>query len=271
MMLFDPAATFWERTKIPPALDLRKLLPSSLPKQLRFETKDDVIRLAIERERRLRKTPYDHLACLIEECRQGLYPCRLPICPICARRFRRWLGANNLALADKLADPLTVTLFCETVPEGQLDLVNISKIHDRIRHALRRAGLRNAVAVGGTEACYRVEHGDWLIHLHLLVGNAEKAGLKQLRAAWAKTGIPAAMRVSKIRDSARQIGYLQKFSTFHRPGEQKSWHRPRAYPLPPKQFEELVGWLSLYDLPEFIFMFGARRRGNRIRLLETAQ
>ena len=270
MMLLKPGRTFWERTKIPPHL-IWELLPPSLSKQLRFETIDDAIRLAIDRRKRLLKTLYDHLALFMADCRAGVYPCRLPICPICARRFRRWLSANNLTLAGEIADPMTATLFCETVPEGQLETVDIPKIHDRVRHAFRRAGLRDAVVVGGTEASYRVEYRDWLIHLHLLVGNAEKSGLKQLRAAWAKTGIPAAMRVSQIKDPARQIGYLQKFSSFHRPGEQSSWHRARAYPLPPPQFEELVGWLSLYDFPEFIFMLGARRRGNRICCLERAQ
>ncbi len=227
-MLLDPAPTFWERTKIPRRFDLRKLLPASLPTQFRFETREDVIRLAVEREKRLRRTPYDHLALFMADCREGLYPCRLPICPLCARSFRRWLGANNLALADEIADPVTVTLFCEVVPEGQLATVDIPKIHDRVRHAFRRADLQDAVIVGGTEAAYRVEHRDWLIHLHLLVGNAKKSGLKQLRAAWAKTGIPAAMRVSKIKHRPRQIGYLQKFSTFHRPGDQSSWRRGSA-------------------------------------------
>lgn len=271
MMLLDPKATFWERTKIPPALDLRRLLPPAFPKQMRFESIEDASVRSFEREKRLKATEYDYFAPFLEDCRNGFSPCRLPICPICARRFRRWLAANNLALADKLTDPMTVTLFCEFAREGQLEAVSIPKIHDRVRHSFRRAGLANAVAIGGTEAGFRVVHEDWVVHLHLLIGNVDKAGLQRLRAAWAKTGVPGAMRVSQINDRARQIGYLQKFSTFHRPGEQSSWRRARAYPLPKPQFEELTGWLTRYDFPEFIFMLGVRRRGNRIRLLEKKQ
>ena len=193
-----------------------------------------------------------------------------PICPICAHRFRRWLAANNLALANKLTNPVIVTFFCEIVPEGQLETVDIPKIHDRVRHRFRRAGLCDAVAVGGTEANYRAEHQDWLIHLHILVGDVEQSDLRRLRAAWATTGIPAAMRVSQIKDQPRQVGYLQKFNTFHRPGEQSSAYRARSYPLPEPQFEELARWLDRYEFPEFIFMLGARRRGSRIRRLDTA-
>jgi hypothetical protein len=267
MIRVDQNRAFWERVGIPAHLDLVEVLPASLPKSRRFETKADVVKRSIEREQRLRKTRNDHVAEFLADCRSGNYACRQPICPICGRLFRRWLAANILALYKNLRNPVTITLFCETVPEGQLHTVEIEKIHDRVRQRFRRAGLDNIVAVGGTEAAYRAEHKDWLIHLHLLIGDVEKSELKRLRGAWAKTGIPAAMRVSPLVDAPLQIGYLQKFSTFHRPGEQSSHWRARAYPLPQPQFEELAGWFDNREFGEFLFMLGTRRRGHRIRRL----
>lgn len=267
MMRLDQNRAFWERVKIPAGLDLVEVLPANLPKSRRFETKADVVKRSIEREQRLRKTCNDHVAEFLADCRSGQYPCRQPICPICGRLFRRWLAANILALYKNLRNPVTITLFCETVPEGKLHTADIAKIHDRVRQRFRRAGLGNIVAVGGTEAAYRAEHKDWLVHLHLLVGDVDKLALKRLRAAWVKTGIPAAVRVSPIVDQARQIGYLQKFSTFHRPGEQSSPWRAQAYPLPQPQFEELAAWFDNREFGEFVFMLGTRRRGHRIRRL----
>lgn len=266
---YAPNPRFWEKAEIPNNLDVKRLLPPTLPNRHHFETLHEVSERAMRRERQLRKTPCDHMAVLMEDCRAGLYPCRQPICPRCSRRFRRWFGANTLDLASNLANPVTVTLYCESVPQGELERVEIPRIHARIRQRFRRTGLSHAVAVGGTEADYRVEHRDWLIHLHLLLGNVDEDDLRRLREAWRITGIPAAMRVSPIRNLPRQVSYLQKFTTFHRPGKPRPGNRARAYPLPNAQFEELALWLDRYDFPEFIFMVGARRRGTYIMPLET--
>lgn len=231
----------------------------------------DVIERSIATELGLRKVGrgFRDIAKFLADCRGRRYPCRHPICPICARRFRRWFAANVMVLAGNVSNPVTVTLFCDTVPERQLHRVDIAKLHDRVRHRFRRAGLGDIVALGGTEVAYRADYKDWLVHLHLLVGDVERSALERLRAAWANSDIRAPIRISPLVEPPRQLGYLLKFSTFHRPGAQSSSRRARAYPLPQPRFEELARWYSDYELTDFVFMLGARRRGHRILRLQS--
>jgi hypothetical protein len=169
-----------------------------------------------------------------------------------------------MALAQKITTPLTLTLFCEAIPEGQLHRVEIAKLHDRVRQRFRRTGLGNIVAFGGTEVAYRARQKDWLLHLHLLVGDAKDAALESLRASSETREIRVPLRISQLVDPPRQIGYLLKFSTFHWPGAQSSARRARAYPLPQPRFEELARWYRDYEFTDFTFLLGARRRGGRI-------
>jgi len=264
-MAVDSRADYWENVQIPARFDLVELLPAHLPKSTRFETKMDVIKRSIATERRLRLSRgFGDIAKFLADCRSGNYACRQPVCPICARLFRRWFAANSMAIAWKINNPATLTLFCEAVPQGQLHRVDIAKIHDWVRQRIRRACLADIVAVGGTEAAYRAEQNDWLVHLHLLVGDVEKSALERLRAAWAKSEIRAPLRISPLADPAWQVGYLLKFSTFHRPGMQSSARRARPYPLPQPRFDELARWFDNYDFGDFVFMLGARRRGGQM-------
>jgi len=267
----DSLAEYWENVQIPARFDLPELLPAGLPKSIRFETKADVIERSIVTEQRLRKVGrgFGDIGKFLADCRSGNYPCRQPICPICARLFRRWFAANSMALARKINNPVTLTLFCDAVPGGQLHRVDIAKLHDRVRQRFRRAGLGDIVAAGGIEAAYRAEQNDWLIHLHLLMGDLESAAEERLRAAWATSEIRAPLRISPLVDPPQQIGYLVKFPTFHRPGAQSSPRRARAYPLPGPRFEELACWFDNYEFGDFIFLLGARRRGHRILRLRA--
>ena len=267
-MAVDSRAEYWENVQIPARLDLVELLGAHLPKSTRFETKMDVIERSIATEQRLRLSQgFGDIAKFLADCRRRRYPCCRSICPICARHFRRWFAANGMALAGKINNPVTLTLFCDTVPEGQLHRVDIAKLHDRVRQRFRRAGLGDIVALGGTEVVYRADQRDWLVHLHLVVGDVESSAEERLRAAWSKSGIQAPIRISPLVGPARQIGYLLKFSTFHRPGAQSSARRARAYPLPQPRFEELARWYSDYEFSDFVFLLGARRRGRRILCL----
>jgi hypothetical protein len=270
MPVGSPAA-FWENVRIPARIDLAELLPEHLPKAVRFETRSDVVERSLATEQRLRKAArgLHDMAKILADCRASHDPCRHPICPICARHFRRWFAANVMAIARKISNPVTLTLFCDILPEGKLHGADLAKIHDRVRHRFRRAGLGDIVAVGGTEVAYRADQQDWLVHLHLLVGNVEKSALERLRAAWAKSDMRAALRISPLVDPDQQIGYLLKFCTFHRPGGQSSARRARAYPLPPPRFEELARWFNDYEFYDFVFMLGARRRGHRIVRLQS--
>jgi hypothetical protein len=156
-MAVDSRAEYWENVQIPARLDLVELLPARLPKRLRFETKADVIERSLATENRLRKAGpgLQDMVESLADCRLGNCACRQPICPICARLFRRWFAADGMAIARKINNPVTLTLFCEAVPQGQLHRVDIAKLHDRVRQRFRRAGLGDIIAMGGTEVAHR--------------------------------------------------------------------------------------------------------------------
>jgi hypothetical protein len=63
--------------------------------------------------------------------------------------------------------------------------------------------LGDIVAAGGTEAAYRAEQNDWLIHLHLPIGDLDSSAEERLRALGqrAKSELPSEFRRWSIRRS----------------------------------------------------------------------
>ena len=67
-----------------------------------------------------------------------------------------------------------------------------------------------------------------------------------------------------LNDDERQLSYLVKFLTDHRPGRRRGSRPPQAYPLPAERLLEPTNWWSRYQLTDLLFLYGARRRGMRI-------
>ena len=149
-----------------------------------------------------------------------------------------------------------------TYEAGHLEEADIGQNHEQVRQRLNRAGFRGAVLIGGTEVAWK--NGRWLLHLHLLAIGVEKADWRALRARWPSVDEAIPIKVDQLRDAERQLSYLQKFATYHRPGARGLSGPGRPYPLPPAQLEELITWWSQYGFADFLFAYGARRRGTRI-------
>jgi integrase len=58
-------------------------------------------------------------------------------------------------------------------------------------------------------------------------------------------------------DLDEQLSYLIKFVTYHQPGR-------RRVPLPPDRLVELAAWWSQHRFEDYLFAYGARRRGGRL-------
>ena len=99
----------------------------------------------------------------------------------------------------------------------------------------------------------------------LLVVDADDDAISRLKKMSSPDHGRNGVVAEELVDPVDQLSYLQKFGTFHRPGKQTSKRRPRAYPLPPGPLLELLRWMSKYRFDDFRFLFGARRRGTRIR------
>jgi hypothetical protein len=78
---------------------------------------------------------------------------------------------------------------------------------------------------------------------------------KQLEAALENRGTDDPVRVKLLRHPDQQLSYCIKFVTYHQPGR-------RLVPLPPDRLVELAAWQSQYRFEDFLFAYGARRRGG---------
>jgi hypothetical protein len=81
---------------------------------------------------------------------------------------------------------------------------------------------------------------------------------------WAKSRAADPILRDDLRDLPKQLSYLVKFHTDHKPGESRANRRARAYPLPPDRLAELATWSSQYRLEDFLFVYGKRKRGRKI-------
>ena len=125
------------------------------------------------------------------------------------------------------------------------------------RKRLDRAGFKNAILAGGIEVAWQETWQRWLLHAHVLAIGVDAVTWKQLEAALADSGTARPVLPVLLRDPEVQISYCLKFVDYHRPGR-------RRVPLPPDRLVELAAWWSRYRFEDFLFAYGARRRGDRL-------
>jgi hypothetical protein len=125
------------------------------------------------------------------------------------------------------------------------------------RKRLDRAGFKGAIMVGGIEVAWQEKWQRWLLHVHVLAIGVAAQAWEQLEAALAKSGTWRPVKVDELRDPDRQLSYCVKFLSCHQPGR-------RLIPLPPDHLVELAAWWSRHRFEDFLFAYGARRRGGQL-------
>jgi hypothetical protein len=196
----------------------------------------------------------------ISRC-SAAYPCAEILCPPCARRYRLWLTSTLLDLATQGPPAFIATILLDAVKGRALKKVELGVLHGRVRKRLIRAGVE--AAIGGTEASYEAKENRWIIHLHLFVFESLEHGRSKLREAFSDSIFDRAVVCQCLRNPIAQISYLQKFSTYHRPGQSGPSNRGRAYPMKPEQIDQLAHWTRHLRFEDFLFVLGLRRRGQR--------
>lgn len=255
----------WIDCDLPEEYDIALLRPATLPKGERFETEDDV---------------YDggdcyivpnlrdpRIAFKIEKCADPncIMHCLLPICPICARDYRRFFISEVLRIYTENPDGAqTATAYLGSYKAGNLKDASLNKAHERFRKQLQRCGFSGAGVIGGTEVTYRHETNDWLLHIHLLSLGASEQAWENLEKPMSKYGIHDPLRIEPVNDHIKQLSYIQKFHTYHRPGTPRGNNPARAMPLKEDQLCELASWACNHDFPEFTFCFGVQKRNGRL-------
>jgi hypothetical protein len=253
------------RVPIEAAFDIALIRPAMLPKGQRFESAEDARAQRDKDYERLDSLGQRDAARALFMCEPG-NPCGRPYCATCARQFRRWSTAQTLRLAPE-RQIKCVTVALEAAPLNRLPGCDLIRMKNMLGQRIRRCTTVQFV-VGGIEAAYRDAKKDFLIHAHLLIAGGSKAEYQALRKACRMTEVDYTFKSQKVKDRPKQFSYLLKFGTFHRPGTQTSKRRTRAVPLPSEALRRLTIWRAKYNLMDFLFLQGLRRRGGDLVRIE---
>ena len=257
---------FWHAFKPETSYDISRLHPAIWPKRLRFETEIDVNNESVRSASLLRSGNGDQqgLADELDECRAGDVRCNLPACPICSRAFRRWFTAELLRVTEHKDDATTLTILLKKAPRGQLSELNLAACRDLLRKRVQRNGLNDIPVIGGFEVAYQDQA--WILHAHLVIIDAQEEAIENFKATFENSQLQRPTFEASLKDRPKQLSYLLKFGTYHRPFQQIGPGKSPAKPLNPPEHRELVQWMSGYKFTDFLFLSGARRFGSEIRL-----
>jgi hypothetical protein len=259
---------FWRRGTLRAKLDITKLRPKHLARGKRFETLDDVREESVRSEELLDAYRPDNAQSIyLRECREGYYHCDRTYCPRCARKFRRRLTGELLRLNSQFKNPVSIlTVLLESASRDKLLDLKIERYRHSLRKRLDRAGLGGVPVVGGFEMIYRTRTKEWMLHINLVVfGGNEKAILKFERG-FSDGEIDRPVQRAALVHPAKQLSYILKFTTYHRPYGQRGRTKSKALPLNPAEHYALVNWMDQHQFPDYLFLFNARRRGAIIEL-----
>jgi len=191
--------------------------------------------------------------------------CGRVICAVCSRAYRFRMIREVLAIAKSRPGQHEIGhIHLETFPAGALPTADVNRLRDRLRKWLERNGFKGSHLIGGIEANWDSATRTWILHVHLLAIGVPPAAWKSLRKALRDAGPKFPVKVQRLRNPERQISYLIKFHTYFRPKPHRGGARSPKAPLPPDRLAELAGWWSGHTFDEFLFLFGAKRRGGGI-------
>jgi hypothetical protein len=259
---------FWRRTTPLPKSDILKLRPSTSKKGNRFETKRDA-QIESERSELLLKQaggPGRAFAKMLANCREGGQNCDQPFCPLCARVFRRWYVGELLRIAGTASrKPITVfTVLLKKAQHDRIDELDLEKHRDSLRKRLLRAGLHDAITIGGYENLYRARAKEWVLHINLVIIGGTKAAIDKFQVSFSDADIERPVMKMAANDLPKQLSYVLKFTTYHRPYRQRGAVKSPARPLNVAEHLALVRWMAERNFRDFVFLFNARRSVDSI-------
>lgn len=133
-----------------------------------------------------------------------------------------------------------------------------------LRKRLLRAGLGDAVVIGGFENVYKARQKEWVLHINLVVIGGSKSAIEKFQESFGESDMERPIMKVLVNDPAKQLSYVLKFTTYHRPHERRSSSRAQARPLNTPEHLALVQWMSKRTFKDLIFLFNAHRSVNSI-------
>ena len=103
----------------------------------------------------------------------------------------------------------------------------------------------------------------WILHLHIVSIGVDPAAWDRVAAG---RGNDRAIPIKRedLEDAVDPLSYKQKWATYFRPRRRLGFKLSPPAPLKPQQVAELCRWWACYRFEDFMFLYGARRRGGRI-------
>jgi hypothetical protein len=254
--------------RVPPHFDIRKL-------SAKFETVKQM-----KAERYLRIAALERaggsrclsLADTLKRCKKGRR-CLNPACPICTRRYRIWLVSRILQMLEGEIDLIMVTLIegDDAVSPGSLHSFCPMKAINKFRQQLRRSGIRGLV-IGGVDGEFDKDRRLYQPHFHLICLASHAAEIQQLSARHYPGGgaVYHGYMVKPIaRNLADTIAYTSKGywpkKTRYKGNRKRSCKR-----LDPNLHIEWLLWRSRFSLMEFSVLYGLRRYGGELFVINKS-
>lgn len=219
------------------------------------------------------------LADKLNACAES-HRCGSGACPVCMRRFRRWVTGAAIVLFEEVGwlpgggCAITAVPTWTARPLGGLATVELHKAENRIRKTLERSPLSNQPVIGGWDYSFN-EHADgewgghWQPHLYLLFPHADDRDqvTRVMKDAIPKTdSCPRPIKCRNISDPMAAIGYAfkssfkRRVSYYDKDGRADS----RQMQLRPAQERELLTYLDQLGMTGRMFLRNVRRRGGRL-------
>jgi hypothetical protein len=93
-------------------------------------------------------------------------------------------------------------------------------------------------------------------------GNSDS--IEQLEKSFSNCELPRPIVPQVVKNPEEQLSYVLKFGTYHRPFGQSGPQKGMAVPLNPPEHCALLWWMAQRRFQDFMFLFNARREGDKI-------
>jgi hypothetical protein len=255
---------FWRRGKPDPQYDIVQLRPADKPKGKRFETSADAREESERSEQLLRASTGGSktIAEFLQECRNGDYQCNQPFCPICASVFRRWIIGELLRVTKGHDRVHIYTVLLKEAPKDKIGILDPATFRHTLRQRLKRSGLSKVPVIGGFEIIYKAKERLWVLHANLVMIGGKKAAHRKFKQGFKGGDIDRPVVRKRLKNRPKQLSYILKFSTYHRPHEQHGSTKSQAKPLNPREQAALVKWMAQFKFEDFLLLVNAKRRGG---------
>jgi hypothetical protein len=175
--------------------------------------------------------------------------------------------AELLRVTQKELRPVNiVTVLLEAADRSNIDDLDPASFRHLLRKRLERTGLAEAVVIGGFEIVYRAREQKWILHINLVVIGGSRKTREKFMASFDSSDIYRPVFPAPLENPLKQLSYVLKFGTYHRPHQQRGSAKSKATPLNKPEHRALVSWMSRREFKDFLFLFNARRDGCSIRL-----